>query len=151
MRVERKNGRFIVFVSSYNTYLSASHVETNKRQNRSEDFTLKKESKQSTTAFEKVTAEQKLPVSYISAFKVLRNQQKLHEQTQQTQKSKFAKVNLLKNAQSAYKENSVMFSFIKKPKVPLSGVHTKLPTNFSTTLKALNTYIENDNYYKVTA
>lgn len=140
-----------MFVSSYNTYLSASHVETNKRQNRSEDFALKKENKQSTTAFEKGAAEQKLPVSYISAFKVLRNQQKLHEQTQQTQKSKFAKVSLLKNAQSAYKENSVMFSFIKKPKVPLSGVQTKLPTNFSTKLKALNTYIENDNYYKVTA
>jgi len=141
-----------MFVSSYNTYLSASHVETNKRQNRAEDFTLKKESKQSTTAFEKVAAEQKLPVSYISAFKVLRNQQKLHEQVQQqTQKSKFTKVNVLQNAQSAYKENSVIFSFIKKPKVPLSGVQTKLPTNFSTKLKALNTYIENDNYYKVTA
>jgi len=141
-----------MFVSSYNTYLSASHMETNKRGNRAEDFTLKKESKQSTTAFEKLATKQKLPISYISAFKVLRNQQKLHEQVQQqTQKSKFEKVTVLKNAQTAYKENTVMFSYIKRPRVPLTGVQSKLPSNFSTKLKALNTYIENDNYYKVTA
>ncbi len=140
-----------MFVSSYNTYLGASHVETNKRQNRSEAFALKKEAKPAVTLPQTV-AQQKLPVSYISAFKVLRNQQKLHEQTQQqTQNSKFTKVNVLKNAQSAYAENSVMFSFIKKPKVPLGEIHTKLPSNFSKKLSALNTYIENDNYYKVTA
>lgn len=140
-----------MFVSSYNTYLSTSHIETNKKENRKEGFELKKESKAPNNTFAQNATDKKLPVSYISALKVLRNQQKLHEQTQQPQKSKFTKVSLLNNAQSAYKESAVMFSFIRKPKVPLGQPESKLPTNFSTKLKALNTYIENDNYYKVTA
>ena len=140
-----------MFVSSYNTYLTTSHIETNKRENRKEGFELKKESKPTNPAFFRNVEEKRLPVSYISTLKVLRNQQKLQEQTQQPQKSKFAKVSLLNNAKNAYHENEVTFSFIRKPKVTLGQPQNKLPTNFSTKLKALNTYIENDNYYKITA
>ncbi len=139
-----------MFVSSYNTYLSASHVETNRSQKKEGSFSLKKE-KTAPTDLPAKFAEVKLPVSYISQFKVLRNQQKLQEQTQQSQKTKFTKVTTLKNAQVAYSENSTMFPRLRKPKVPLGHVQSSFVSNASIKQNALNTYIANDNYYKVTA
>ena len=140
-----------MFVSSYNTYLSASHIETNRSQKKEGGFSLKKE-KTAPTDLPAKFAEVKLPVSYISEFKVLRNQQKLQEQTQQSQKTKFTKVTTLKNAQIAYGENSTIFSLLKKPKVPLGRMQSSyIMSNASMKQNALNTYIANDNYYKVTA
>ncbi len=139
-----------MFVSSYNTYINASHIEHNKSQKKEGIFSLKKE-KTAPTDLPATFAEVKLPVSYISHFKVLRNQQKLQKQTQQSQKTKFTKVTTLKNAQVAYSENSTMFSLLKKPKVPLARIQSNTGSNASLKQNALNTYIANDNYYKVTA
>ena len=139
-----------MFVSSYNTYINPSHIESKKAQNREGKFSFKKEETTSTDLPEKF-AEAKLPISYISDLKVLRNQQRLQEQTQQPQKTKFTKVATLQNAQVAYSENSTMFSLLRKPKVPLGAMHHNPVSSRGIQQNALNTYIANDNYYKVTA
>lgn len=139
-----------MFVSSYNTYLSTAATQTKRPQKESKDFALLKE-KVVQTPQQKSSADIKLPVNYISHFKVLQNQQKLQEQTQQSQKSKFEKVSLLKTAQGAYEDNSVMFPLIKKPKIALGRIQNKLPAATPAKLNAVNTYIANDNYYRVTA
>ena len=139
-----------MFVSSYNTYINTSHIGHNKSQKKEGIFSLKKEKTAPSDLDAKFT-EVKLPVSYISHFKVLRNQQKLQKQTQQSQKTKFTKVTTLKNAQVAYSENSIMFPRLRKPKVPLGHIQSSFVSNASIKQNALNTYIANDNYYKVTA
>ena len=139
-----------MFVSSYNTYLSTASTQTKRPQKKSEDFTLSKD-KTTEVPLKKSETPTKLPLNYVSQFKVLSNQQKLQDQTDSSQKSKFTKVSLLKNAQSAYQDNSTQFTFIKKPKVALERVQTKQTPQAGTKLNAVNTYIANDNYYKVTA
>jgi hypothetical protein len=140
-----------MFVSSYNTYILPTQTDT------------KKSTKESTAAFStnpKLTVKPetptqttfaKLPVNFISDYKVLNNQQKLHDQTQQFSQNKFVKINTLQSAQVAYKDNSTMFSFIQKPKVALTKTDVKLPDSSNIKMKMVNTYIENDNYYKITA
>ena len=139
-----------MFVSLYNTYLSTASTQTKRPQKKSEDFTLSKD-KTTEAPLKKSETPTKLPLNYVSQFKVLSNQQKLQDQTDSSQKSKFTKVSLLKNAQSAYQDNSTQFTFIKKPKVALERVQTKQTPQAGTKLNAVNTYIANDNYYKVTA
>jgi hypothetical protein len=148
-KMERRRG-IIMFVSSYNTYLSTASTQTKRPQKKSEDFTLSKD-KTTEAPLKKSETPTKLPLNYVSQFKVLSNQQKLQKQMQSSQKSKFTKVNIFKNAQSAYSDNATMFPLIKKPKVALGNIQYKLPTTTATKLNAVNTYIANDNYYKVTA
>ena len=150
MGINKSPERLKMFVSSYNTYINTYRTETNKHQNKEGSFSLKK-GKTVLTDLPAKYEEVRLPFNYISHLKVLRNQQKLQEQTQQSQKTKFAKVTTLKNAQVAYSENSTMFALLKKPKVPLGRIHSSLPSNAGIKQNALNTYIANDNYYKVTA
>jgi hypothetical protein len=140
-----------MFVSSYNTYILPRQTDT------------KKSTKESTTAFstnpklavKPEIADQgtfaKLPINFISDYKVLNNQQKLQHQTQQFSQNKFVKINTLKSAQVAYKDNASIYSFIQKPKIALAKPHVKLPDSSNVKMKMVNTYIENDNYYKITA
>jgi len=140
-----------MFVSSYNTYILPRQTNT------------KKSTKESATAFSinpKLTVKPeianqetfaKLPINFISDYKVLNNQQKLQHQTQQFSQNKFVKINTLKSAQVAYKDNSSIYSFIQKPKIALVKPLVKLPDSASVKMKMVNTYIENDNYYKITA
>ncbi|WP_297442510.1 hypothetical protein [Sulfurimonas sp.] len=140
-----------MFVSSYNTYILPTPSET------------KKSTKESATAFSTkaaLTAKEqtpnqatstKLPINFISDYKVLKNQQKLQEQTQQFTQNKFVKINTLQSAQVAYKDNSSLYSFIQKPKAVFIKSDTKLPDASNIKMKMVNTYIENDNYYKITA
>lgn len=139
-----------MFISSYNTYLSNTTTHTKKTQSEQKEFRFKKEASPVSTSHTD-TKQPKLPVSYISRFKVLQNQQKLHEQVQAGKKSKFTKVALFKNAQSAYSENSAMFPLFKKPKISLGEKPTTLPKVNVSKQNAVNTYIANENYYRVTA
>ena len=140
-----------VFVSSYNTYIVPSPTDTKKTPKESK--TLFTPNTQQTSASELAGKENlvKLPVNFISDYKVLNNQQKLHQQTQQFAQKKFIKINTLQTAQIAYKANESLFSLIQKPKVALAKPDTKLPDSPSLKIKVINTYIENDNYYKITA
>jgi len=156
-----------MYVSSFRTHIDTT--TTKRVQNDKSVEPTKRESSSTSEKFallssNEVTTTQKLPVNYISNYKVLSNQQKLQEQTegftQNSDKTKFQKISSMSNAQSAYTENSQPFSLLMKPKPTLSQT-PKTELRFTkegqsaqeSTLKAtmVNTYIANDNYYRITA
>jgi len=73
----------------------------------------------------------------------------------------YEKIKKFQNAQTAYKETTQPFSSMRKPKAPqqnsFSTLNLTLPQEAKNAQESLlktkmvNTYIENDNYYKVTA
>jgi hypothetical protein len=149
-----------MFVSSYNTYLAHKpSIKTQENTQKKEDTNPFSSEKQLfSSALEKVvTSSVKIPLNYISNYKSLNNKQLLQQQNQLNKdysKIKFSKINKMKSAQNAYSENSKLFSFLQKPKIALEQ-EPKIPQNIkqSSTIKQrfINTYIANDNYYKVTA
>ena len=140
-----------MFVSSYNTYIAPSVSQSNKS-SKSENAHFKLASKiNNKTVLQEQPAQQKFPVDFISNYKVLNNQQKLQQQTQQFEQSKFSKVNVLNSAKVAYQEGATRFTFTPKVKVALAKTESKLPTPVNAKSNAVNIYLANDNYYKVTA
>lgn len=155
-----------MFVSSYNTYVhsnSSEKVQKEKEVQPSKSTYSRFANEQAQTTNQSLTlAKKELPLSYISNYKVMNNQQKLQDdtQTKQTQKTKFTKITTLNSAKSAYTENSTLFASLRKPKVTLNQTHsinTTLPEKAQQAQELimkrnmLNTYIANDNYYKITA
>lgn len=164
-----------MFVSSYSTYIQSNtsdktakqRVEKPSSEIRSFDS---KPNQNATSTGIKNTA---LPIDYISKSQVLNNKQELEYQKQQLQEpsknptnttketiNKFGGHNSLINAKSAYESNSKMFSLFAKPHVALDQTPTidktlpkKAQDAKELSMKNLmvNTYIANDNYYKVTA
>ncbi|MDQ7059897.1 MAG: hypothetical protein Q9M43_01665 [Sulfurimonas sp.] len=122
-----------------------------------------KELKLASTSNVKTTA---LHVDYISTKAVLRNKQvldkaqnKVQETTQENVKN-FTQQNSLINSKGAYEGNSKMFSLFKLPSTSLNqtpSFEKTLPQEpkevkeLNMRHKMVNTYIANDNYYKVTA
>jgi hypothetical protein len=152
-----------MFVSSYNTYINTSSSQKTQR----EKADLSTESKSSYS--EKVlpqtsstlVANTSLPVNYISNYKVLSNQQRLQDNNTQTQeKTKFTKINANQSAKEAYTDNTKIFSFLIQPKATLNQtprVDKKMSPDAQEAQEKnlrytmVNTYIANDNYYKITA
>ncbi|WP_457743240.1 hypothetical protein [Sulfurimonas sp.] len=140
-----------MFVSSYSTYITPTLTQSNKSQ-KLDDSRYQSASKvNEKTLSQEESSQKKLPINFISDYKVLNNQQKLNEQTQQFEKSKFTKINVLNSAKTAYQEGATRFSFTQKPKVSLGDGGSRLPQPTTAKLNAVNTYLANDNYYKVTA
>lgn len=156
-----------MFVSSYSTYVHANSTdkvqkdkEVQSSKNGYSRFSnLQKQEAQPMSQPLELPKKQ-LPLSYISDYKVMNNQQKLQENSQQTQKTKFAKISALSHAKSAYSENSMLFASLRKPKITLDqtpSLDSTLPQKaleaqeFILKRKMLNTYVANDNYYKITA
>ena len=107
-----------------------------------------------------------IPIDYISKNVVLHNKQELEKQqsklkdSTEEKVSRFSGKNSMINAKSAYERNAKMFSLFNIPQVALNqtpSLQNSLPTepmdikelNMRHTM--VNTYIANDNYYKVTA
>lgn len=149
-----------MFVSSYNTYIahkpslkSQESTQTQDERNSSADKT-----KLFSNELEKVVSSSvKIPLNYISSYKSLHNHQLLQQQNElkkEYSKTKFEKINKITNAQNAYSENSKLFPLLQKPKIALVQ-EVKQPKNLQQNSalkqKFINTYIANDNYYKVTA
>jgi hypothetical protein len=160
----RDKRRYIMFVSSYNTYISTD--TSNKSQRERVDTSKERKSSFDTKLLNNdskniVATNNKLPLSYISNYKALSNQQKLQEDLNQNfAKTKFTKINKINNALSAYMENSTMFPLLQKPKLTLNQTlktDKKLPQDTQKAKESIirrdmiNTYIANDNYYKITA
>ena len=156
-----------MFVSSYKTYVNTT--ATQRVQKEREDSSKTKSSSfenrlnkiNSETPNSVQAAKAQLPVNYISNYKSLNNQQKLQQETAQDfSKTKFTKISTVNSAQIAYTNNSKIFSFYREPKVTLDQT-PKLDKKLSTealkgqekTLRhqMINTYIANENYYKITA
>jgi len=139
-----------MFVSSYNTYISKSNSQNVKQdsnhRNSSKEYSNKLFTIDNNIKNESVTT---LPLNYISEYKSLSNQQKLVKKDQ-SQENKYNKINTFVSAKKAYNENSISFTISYTPKPAISEINNNSILNVSTT-QALNTYIENDNYYRVTA
>jgi hypothetical protein len=151
-----------VYISSYNTYITANTADKIQRE-RGE------ESSKSSSSFSKKLSEQtikvidtssKFPINYISDYKVLNNQQRLKDDTLNKERAKFSKVKTLINSKSAYTEGSKIFSLLLKPSATLNQtpqVDKKMPKDAQKAKETImkhtmvNTYIANDNYYKLTA
>ena len=160
-----------MFVSSYSTYIQpntsdkANRQRVEKPDNKSKSFESSLDKNLSATDFKSSN----LPIDYVSNNKVLRNKQFLEGQSQQFSETqdnlkkftnKFITQNSLINAKDAYENNSKMFSLFKKPHATLNqtpNIENTLPKE-PQDIKELNmrnlmvnTYISNDNYYKITA
>jgi hypothetical protein len=153
-----------MFVSSYSTY--ADTTVTKKIQTDRDTSPLKKTesfaSKLLQTTQQHGLLNSKIPLNYISNYKALNNRQLLDQQEnkQNTTKLKFSKLNAMSNSKVSYEENSKMFSFLIKPKGTINQtpkLDKNLPAKaqerqeFFMKVQMLNTYIANDNYFKVTA
>ena len=151
-----------MFVSSYNTYISTNNSEkiANKKIEKTKEFDSLFESKLAQNSVIESKENKNLPINYISNYKAFSNKQKLQEQMQDLSGEKYTKINAIKNAKDAYAENSMMFSLFVEPKVTLSQtpqIDKKLPTNFQEAEEKMmrntmvNTYLDNDKYYQITA
>jgi len=154
-----------MFVSSYSTYIDTS---TTKRVQNERDDTEKKVSKSSyntklTQNINKdVSSKSDIPLNYISDYKALNNRQKLSEQDPELSKStsRFTKLSSMDSASVAYTDNSKIFSLVQKPKQTIDQT-PKLDKNLSEPAQEkqesvirkqmINTYVSNENYYKITA
>ncbi len=161
-----------MFVSSYSTYVTANTSERTAR-------TRSSDTKQSTSFSYKRSSDPKpllqhnLPVDYIAKSKTLGNKIELALQKELTQDDNnkelkqlkssikaFDTYTTLQNAKQAYKDNSKIFSLLRIPHATLDQTPTidkKLPSELqklqekSLRQEMLNTYIQNDSYYQITA
>jgi hypothetical protein len=150
-----------MFVSSYNTYATVNNSPKVNKKDNVESKESSFASNLSTKTISPARTTENLPVNYISDYKILSNQQKLDQNSQKTQEEKkYSKINASVNAKDAYSENSKMFSFLLEPKASLDQtpkVNEKLPDDLQDAQEQnlrhtmVNTYIANDNYYKITA
>ncbi|ABB44837.1 hypothetical protein Suden_1560 [Sulfurimonas denitrificans DSM 1251] len=151
-----------MFVSSFNTYVHTTNI------NKNGDF-KKGDDKEKSESFSKSLSDlnivkpyidKNLPINYVSNYKSFHNHQKLQEQLTSQSEYKLKQLSTLNNAKVAYDENSKMFSLAKKPSISLSQTPTideNLPPKEqkakekSLRHSMINTYISNDNYYRITA
>jgi len=151
-----------MYVSSFSTYINTESTART-QQNRvyeSQNSTKSFETKLLSKTVKNLDTSPKFPINYISNYKSLNNQQKLQENSQSSEKTKFLKLEVQAEAKKAYSDNSKIFSLILPPRATLDQTPTidkKSPQhvqhikekNLRQTM--LNTYIANENYYKITA
>ena len=153
-----------MFVSSYSAYVNPN--SSIKTQNELADVSKKTTpsfgSKLLQTVTKNIPLGKELPLNYISNYKALNNRQRLEQQDANANfaKTKFTTISSTKNAQVAYSDNSTIFSLLIKPKQTLNQT-PKVNANFPVQVQQaneqltrnvmINTYISNDNYYKITA
>ena len=148
-----------MFVASYNTYITDKQPSKIAKSTQNEnEKNSSSQNKSFSLQLEKIVpSSTNIPINYISNYKSLHNQQLLQQQNEpkkEYSKTKFEKINKINSAQNAYSENAKLFPLLQKPKIALIQ-EIKKPKNIqhNTLLKQkfINTYIANDNYYKVTA
>ncbi|MBN2815578.1 MAG: hypothetical protein JXQ67_02780 [Campylobacterales bacterium] len=159
-----------MFVSSYTTYIQpqSSQKEFSEKKVTQSDtkfpYAMQLKEGSSSELFETYLLNQKLPISYLSKYKVLNNKQKLQESILKESPPKelesYHKQNTQQQAQTSYKENTMLFVPIQKVYKALEsteGINTKLSKDSYDAQKALlrekmlNTYRTNQNYYKLSA
>ena len=158
-----------MFVSSYSTHIQTSNSDKvakqqqlDKRESNAKSFSEKLSSTSQPRSFKTSN----IPVDYISKGLVLNNKQELENKQNNTKNetknnlNKFTTKNSLINAKNAYEGNSKMFSLFTIPNIALNqtpSVEQTLPKEpqdikeLNMRHKMVNTYLANDNYYKVTA
>nr|WP_321266414.1 hypothetical protein [uncultured Sulfurimonas sp.] len=151
-----------MFISSYNTYINTNSSQKTENQKTEKPKSLGEsfESKLAQNLVLESKNTQNLPITYISNYKAFSNKQKLDEEFQNKDATKYTKINSMKNAKNAYETNSKMFSLFLEPKATQSQTPS-INQNLSSELQQaqeknlrhtmVNTYLENDKYYQITA
>lgn len=163
-----------MFVSSYNTYIQPSATQ---RVTKEKEQPSKSGESFASKFLEQPKLEplltSTLPVDYVNKAKSFNNKLEMKRQEEALNNSQgeesfsskdltkeFASRKILQSAKTAYEDNSKMFSIYKQPQHTLDQTPTadkELPQNIqklkeeNMRRKMVNTYIQNDNYYKVTA
>lgn len=156
-----------MFVSSYTTHIQTNNSQkVTKQEFNKEASSSKSFSSQLSQALPQNSSHEKpsIPVDYISKALVLNNKQELENKkstdTTQDNLEKFTLRSSLQSAKEAYEGNSKMFSLVTVPKIALNqtpSVENTLPPEpkdikeLHMRHQMVNTYISNDNYYRVTA
>ena len=151
-----------MYVSSFSTYINTESTAKT-QQNRvshSKSSVESFETKLLSKTVKNIDTSPKFPINYISNYKSLNNQQKLQENPQSSEKTKFLKLEAQSEAKNAYSDNTKIFSFILPPSATLDQtpkIDKKLPQdiqeikekNLRNTM--VNTYLSNESYYRITA
>jgi len=144
-----------MFVSSYSTYINTN---TNDKLNKSRFDTQKTDEKSFSKLLTKTSTllaydTKNIPINYISNYKSFSNKQKLLDADVKTKDEvKFKNMSAVKNAKVSYETNSHMFSLVSLPKTPLNQIAKISEANLGNMKhKMVNTYLENDKYYQITA
>ncbi len=151
-----------MFVSSFSTYINTESTNRAKQERVQENKSTAEsfETKLLSKTVQNVATSPKFPINYISNYKALNNQQKLQENPQNSEKTKFAKLEAEVEAKHAYSDNSKIFSLILAPRATLDQtpkINKELPKNIQDIKEnnlrhtMLNTYIANESYYRITA
>lgn len=162
----------VMFVSSYNTYISSNSTDKTAKVVQERERGDKSSFASKLFAKSSISTEnlKNLPINYISSNTALANKQELDYQRMDQKNTALkdtkeltemlSKQSTLSSAKSAYLDNSKMFSFLQKPKVTLSqtpqidsrqdnSTQDIEEKNLRHTM--VNTYLENDKYYQITA
>jgi hypothetical protein len=153
-----------MFVSSYNTYVNAN--VSDKIKEKSEEYKKGSASfseKLLSQPVKTITTSSAFPINYVSEYKALNNRQRLQENTQNdanNKKVEFSKVKAITGAKVAYADNSKIFSLLLKPATTIDltpKIDRNMPQEAQKAKELImrhtmvNTYLANDNYYKITA
>lgn len=155
-----------MFVSTYNTYVSATNSTKDTKQSSSvnkEDTSFSSKFSQQTQA--KSTLSPNIPIDYVEKNKSFFTKLNLENQDNDTKqlkeiKQEFTSHKTLFNAKQAYSENAKIFSLIKLPQHTIDQIpkiDKKLPTDIQEIKEKklrhimVNTYIQNDRYFQITA
>jgi len=148
-----------MYVASYVSYVpTISSTKTNLQNSKEDSIASKKplfnvDTKQSNA--NSPERKQTQQTSYLSRYNIFQKQEESQKDLQT-----FGKIKNYNDAKVAYTESSQMFSLARKPKLAIgknSSIDLNLPKevqevkNTLSKRKMVNTYIENDNYYKITA
>ncbi|MBN2781839.1 MAG: hypothetical protein JXQ66_01200 [Campylobacterales bacterium] len=150
-----------MFVSSYSTFIHNINInktrpttETKFDEKQKSNFKVNLEEHNSKVLTSKPDAS--TPINYISNYKAFANQQKLQNDeklfSSKKDSEKFSSINSLKNAKESYEVNSRMFPRVRIPHITLSNVMQDtidLPKALQNTM--VNTYIDNERYFQITA
>ena len=150
-----------MFVSSYNTYIHTNTTDktAKNKENAGSSSSKSFQSQLLNTSQTPKPQTNTTPINYVESPKAFQNKQKLQQNIESKNElanvNKFNTVSSVKTAQVAYTNNSKIFSLVAKPKPSLPATQnitredefSKLKAKFS----AINTYLLNDKYYRITA
>jgi len=164
-----------MFVSSYNTYINTN---TSQRNTKSSAESTQNDTKLFATKLAQSIPSKSLlntatPVNYVNQNNASYNKELLRSEQEYKKNSidnefkkttastqKFSTNLTLNSAKTAYTENSSLFSFLRKPQTSLDQtpkISKELPSNIQDIKEQnirhamVNTYLENDKYYQITA
>lgn len=152
-----------MFVSSYSTYISSSNIEKNDRYKTKESSSSTSQSASfedilHSDAASKNSLSEPLFTNYIASYRFLTSKEKFQQDFSNS--FEYKKLNTQNSAKSAYEESTKPFSYFKSaaftfdltPKID-KNEPKEIQTSKEKALRKsmINTYIANDNYYRVTS